>query len=97
MMSMRAPALAVLALLAGASACGGPPAVAPTESARTALKERVGPAGTGGPIYCRSDRICGSDVRPEFYRNREFRPAWIDDGLALGDARAFLTALRFVA
>jgi murein L,D-transpeptidase YcbB/YkuD len=60
------------------------------------LKERVGPAGTAGPIYCRSDRICGSDVLPGFYRNRDYRPAWIDDGLALGNARAFITALRSV-
>jgi murein L,D-transpeptidase YcbB/YkuD len=96
-MSMRALAIALFAVIAGAPACSRPPAVAPTESARIALKERVGPAGMADPIYCRRDRICGSDVLPGFYRNRDFRPAWIDDGLALGDARAFLTALRSVA
>jgi len=95
-MSIRAPVLTALAVIAGVSACSRPPAVPPAESARIALKERVGPAGTAGPIYCRSDRICGSDVLPGFYRNRDYRPAWIDDGLALGNARAFLTALRSV-
>lgn len=90
------PGCAVLFILL-ACACGRPPAVAPSELARTALKERVGPAGSTGPVLCRRDRVCGSDVLPDFYRNRDFRPAWIDDGLALGDARAFLAALRLVA
>lgn len=57
MMSIRAPVLTALAVIAGVSACCRPPAVPPTESARIALKERVGPAGTAGPVYCRSDRI----------------------------------------
>jgi murein L,D-transpeptidase YcbB/YkuD len=90
------PAIFVV-LAAAAAACGRPPAVVPTELARTALKERVGPAGTEGPVYCRRDRVCGSDVLPDFYRDRDFRPAWIDDRLALGDARALLAALKLVA
>jgi murein L,D-transpeptidase YcbB/YkuD len=94
--SKRTAVLAILAAFAAASACRRAPAVAPSESARMALKERVGPAGTDGPVYCRRDRVCGSDVLPGFYRNRDFRPAWIDDRLALGDARAFLTALLLV-
>ncbi len=76
--------------------CAPPPAQ-PVEAARAALESRVGPAGAEGPIYCRSDRICGSDVLPGFYRARNFRPAWIDDGLALTDAGALLQALRQVA
>jgi murein L,D-transpeptidase YcbB/YkuD len=59
--------------------------------------ERIGPAGSEAPVFCRRDRICGSDVLPGFYRARGFRPAWIDDGLALGNARALLAALRLVA
>jgi murein L,D-transpeptidase YcbB/YkuD len=59
--------------------------------------ERIGPAGTQGPTYCQRDRICGSDVLPEFYRARDFRPAWTDNGLVLADAVAFLDALRLVA
>jgi murein L,D-transpeptidase YcbB/YkuD len=85
----------VLAVLA-AAACGRPPAPVPTELARAALIERVVPAGTEGPVYCRRDRICGSGVLPDFYRGRDFRPAWIDDRLALGDGRAFLAALALV-
>ena len=95
--TIRAAVVAVAAVIAGASACARPPATAPTESARTLLKERVGSAGSQAPVYCRRDRVCGSDVLPEFYRNRDFRPAWIDDSLALADARALLPALRRVA
>jgi murein L,D-transpeptidase YcbB/YkuD len=61
------------------------------------LAERIGPAGSDGPVMCRRDKICGSDVLPDFYRGRGFRPAWIDDALGLGNARALLAALRFVA
>jgi murein L,D-transpeptidase YcbB/YkuD len=93
---MRAPAVILLAVLAAASSCGRP-ALTPTELAGSALQERVGAAAAGGPIYCRRDRVCGSDVLPAFYRGREFRPAWIDDRLSLGQARAFLEALRLVA
>ncbi len=97
MISLRASILAVLALVAGAAACGRPAAVAPSDLARAALKERIGPEGTEGPVFCRRDQVCGSDVLPGFYRTRDFRPAWIDDRLALGDGRAFLAALRLVA
>ncbi len=93
---MRAPAVILLAVLAAASACGRP-ALTPTESAGSAVQERVGAAADGGPVYCRRDRVCGSDVLPAFYKGREFRPAWIDDRLSLGQARAFLEALRLVA
>ena len=58
--------------------------------------ERVGTEGSEGPIFCRRDRVCGSDVLPGFYRKRDFRPAWIDDRLALGNARAFIAALHQV-
>ncbi len=77
--------------------CGTPPPPPPVESARAVLETRVGPDGTDGPVYCRRDRICGSDVLPDFYRARDFRPAWIDNGLVLADAAAFLGALRLVA
>ncbi len=87
----------LLAALAAVTACGRTPAAAPTETARAALVERVGREGAAGPVYCRRDMLCGSDVLPGFYRARDFRPAWIDDGLALGDARAYLAALRLVA
>ncbi|MGE5740841.1 MAG: L,D-transpeptidase family protein, partial [Candidatus Aminicenantes bacterium RBG_16_66_30] len=92
-----AASLAAAAVIAGVSACARPPAAAPTESARAFLKERVGPSGSQVPVYCRRDRVCGSDVLPEFYRNRDFRPAWIDDGLGLANARALLPALRQVS
>ena len=94
--SLPIPLLVLIAISVLASACGKHPAVVPSELARTALKERVGPAGSTGPVLCRRDRVCGSDVLPDFYRDRDFRPAWIDDGLTLGDARAFLAALRMV-
>ena len=87
----------VLAALAAASGCVRPPAAAPSELARAALMARIGPEGTMGPVLCRRDMVCGSAVLPDFYRGRGFRPAWIDDGLALGNARAFLSALGRVA
>jgi len=96
-MPRKAIIAVLLAAITLAAACRKPPAAAPAESARTALEERVGPAGAEGPIYCRRDRVCGSDVLPGFYRAREFRPAWIDDDLSLTDARAYLAALRLVA
>ncbi len=76
-------------------ACGPPP-VSPVETTREVLEARIGPAEGGGPIYCRYDQICGSDVLPSFYRTRDFRPAWIDEGLTLADAESFLDALRLV-
>ena len=94
---LRCSVFAVVGAIVLACACGRSPAVVPTASAQAALAERVGPAGSEGPVLCRRDRICGSDVLPDFYRARGFRPAWIDDGLALGNARALLAALRFVA
>ena len=97
----RCPALWMLFLFSLAAvviqACAPPPPPRPVESARAALELRVGPAGTKGPIFCRSDRICGSDVLPDFYRARNYRPAWIDDPLELTEAAAFLPALRQVA
>jgi murein L,D-transpeptidase YcbB/YkuD len=97
MRSLPLPFLILIAVTAVISSCGKPPAVVPSQLARAALETRIGAAGTDGPVYCRRDRVCGSDVLPGFYRARAFRPAWIDDGLALADARAFLAALRLVA
>ncbi|MGZ5479299.1 MAG: L,D-transpeptidase family protein [Candidatus Aminicenantales bacterium] len=97
--TVRAAAAVIAAVIAGTAACRSrPPAAAPNpaELARTVLMERVGTEGSEGPVFCRRDRICGSDVLPGFYRKRDFRPAWIDDRLALGDARAFIAALRQV-
>ena len=93
----RAAALAVLAAVCAAASCRKPPAVFPSEEVRAVLKERVGSAAGEGPVYCRRDRVCGSDVLPGFYRDRDLRPAWIDDSLSLSDARAFIAALRLVA
>ncbi len=92
----RASALAILAVVGVAASCGRPPAISWGESARAVLVERVGPDGSEGPVYCRRDRVCGSDVLPGFYRARDFRPAWIDDALTLGDARGLIAALRLV-
>ena len=101
MKTRRILSLAAILAVFGAAVlvggCGKPPAIVPSASAQAALEERVGPAGSEGPVFCRRDRICGSDVLPGFYRARGFRPAWIDDGLALGNARALFAALRFVA
>lgn len=77
--------------------CRTPPPLSPVESARSVLETRVGPAGAEGPVYCRRDKLCGSDVLPAFYRARDCRPAWIDDALSLSDAAAFLEALRLVS
>ena len=67
------------------------------DSVRAVLIDRLGPPGGTGPIACGRDRICGSDVLPVFYRARGSRPAWVDEGLALAQARAYLAALRGVA
>jgi L,D-transpeptidase YcbB len=76
--------------------CKTPPAP-PVEATRGVLQTRVGLAGAKGPVYCRNNRLCGSDVLPAFYRARDFRPAWIDDRLALTEAASFLAALRLVS
>jgi murein L,D-transpeptidase YcbB/YkuD len=90
----RLTLLALAALLA--SSCGPPPASL-SLSVRAALEARVGPEGSGGPVYCRKDRICGSEALPSFYRARDYKPAWIDDDLGQADAAAFLEALRGVS
>ena len=90
------PSSVFLCVAALIPACGPPPAP-PVESTRGILETRVGPTGAEGPVYCRNDQICGSDVLPSFYRARDFRPAWIDDGLALSEAASFLAALRLVS
>ena len=94
---MRAgiPFLIFFCALTLVPSCGAPPA-GPVESARGVLEGRVGSPGAEGPVYCRRDRICGSDVLPEFYRARDFRPAWIDDHLDLTEATSFLSALPLV-
>lgn len=69
----------------------------PVEAARGILEARVGGPGSAGPVFCRSDKLCGSDVLPEFYRARGFRPAWIDSRLTLEAAESLLPALRAVA
>jgi murein L,D-transpeptidase YcbB/YkuD len=96
-MNPRLFPVAALVVSVLAASCKTPPPLPPVESARGVLMERIGPAGTQGPTYCQRDRICGSDVLPEFYRARDFRPAWTDNGLVLADAVAFLDALRLVA
>ncbi len=87
---------AFICALAFFSSCGNMPPVPPVESARDVLEAKIGPAGTTGPVYCQRDRICGSNVLPDFYRARDFRPAWTDAGLVLADAAAFIDALRLV-
>ncbi len=95
------PAIAALGVLSAAlfaPSCAGPPdRPKPAEATRSSLMSRIGPAGAGGPIFCRKDRVCGSDVLPGFYRARDFRPAWIDDGLALAAAESLVGALRLVS
>jgi murein L,D-transpeptidase YcbB/YkuD len=84
-------------VLGALASCRSRPVVSPVEAVRAVLMERVGAPGGSGPVYCRRDLVCGSDVLPRFYHGRDFRPAWIDDRLELADARAFLTALRAVS
>lgn len=88
------PAILLAALAAGA--CRKPP-LSPVPAVAAILAERLGAQGENGPVYCRRDRVCGSEVLPAFYRARDGKPAWIDDALALTDAAAFLDALRLVA
>ncbi len=97
--SPRGWILPVFALAAALVTSCEPPSPRPARSASVGavLQARVGPPGTKGPIFCRRDRLCGSDVLPDFYRARGYRPAWIDDGLELADAFSFLQALPLVA
>jgi murein L,D-transpeptidase YcbB/YkuD len=97
----RKPEAAVLLLISLCAAilfssCGILP-ISPVEATRGVLRARVGETGTDGPVYCRDVRLCGSDVLPAFYRARDFRPAWIDDGLTLTGATSFLAALSLVS
>jgi murein L,D-transpeptidase YcbB/YkuD len=91
------PLLVLCSALILIPSCGAPPPPPPVELARGALMERIGPAGTEGPTYCQRDRICGSDILPGFYRARDFRPAWTDNGLVFANAVSMLDALRLVA
>ncbi len=95
----RAAGILILPICAAIllSSCRKTPPVPPVEATRATLETRVGPAGAAGPVFCRADRICGSDVLPMFYRARDYRPAWIDNGLSLSEAESFLAALRLVS
>ncbi len=95
-MSRRLPLVSLLLVALSAGTCAKAP-VSPVPAVAALLAERIGAEGGTGVVYCRRDRICGSDVLPAFYRAREGRPAWIDDPLSLSDAAAFLDALRQVA
>ncbi|HDT13272.1 MAG TPA: peptidoglycan-binding protein [Candidatus Aminicenantes bacterium] len=98
--SSRLASSALPGLLALLLSCGRPipPAPAPAvEPTMAVLETRVGPEGSDGPTFCRSDRLCGSEVLPAFYQGRQLRPAWIDEGLTLSDAKAFIDALRLVS
>jgi L,D-transpeptidase YcbB len=68
----------------------------PVETTRAALVSRIGQAKAGQAVFCRRDRVCGSEVLPGFYKARDFRPAWIDDDLSLASAHALVDALRLV-
>ncbi|MBP1659436.1 MAG: peptidoglycan-binding protein [Candidatus Aminicenantes bacterium] len=94
--SLRRKTLVLIVVIVAISSCGRAPAVPPAEMTRTVLQTRVGAAGSDGPVYCRRDLLCGSTVLPDFYRSRDFRPAWVDDGLSLASARALPAALRVV-
>jgi L,D-transpeptidase YcbB len=95
-MSRRLPLVPVLIAAFSAATCAKAP-VSPVPAVAALLAERIGPEGGSGVVYCRRDRVCGSEVLPAFYRAREGRPAWIDDPLALSNAASFLDALRRVA
>jgi murein L,D-transpeptidase YcbB/YkuD len=82
-----------------AAGCGAGPEKIPFHPARqvqSILEDRVGAEAGAGPIFCRRDRICGSEVLPIFYRSRDLRPAWIADDLDLSSAASFIAALRRV-
>ena len=94
----RIPLFLLLCMAAMIHFCSPPPPPpSPIDAARIVLKARVGPVKSRGPVLCRSDQICGSDVLPSFYRARDFRPAWIDGGISLSDASTFLAALRLIS
>ncbi len=100
----RSRPLVLMLALAGAavlfSSCGkkgDPPATDFVGSVKGILLDRLGPPGSKGPVYCRRDKLCGSDVLPGFYHARDLQPAWIDNDLELAAARSYLTALRGVA
>lgn len=98
-MNSRQPlvALACAVLVALAAGSCAKPRVSPVAAVASVLTDRIGPEGSFGPVYCRTDRICGSEFLPAFYRARDVRPAWIDESLSLADAAAFLDALHLVA
>jgi L,D-transpeptidase YcbB len=95
-MSRRLPLVPVLLAALSAATCAKAP-VSPVPAVAAFLAERIGPEGGSGVVFCRRDRVCGSEVLPAFYRAREGRPAWIDDPLSLSAPAAFLDALRRVA
>lgn len=43
------------------------------------LKDRIGEVRTQQAVFCRHEFLCGSSLIPRFYKERDFRPAWIDD------------------
>jgi murein L,D-transpeptidase YcbB/YkuD len=65
-----------------------------SQGAAGVIRERVTPLPGAKGIVCSGEFLCGSDVLPEFYRNRDYQPAWTRDGRLLPQVGELIRALQ---
>ena len=81
------------------------------DAVRAAAREAVPPAmpvqafirmhltgdNGGSGLTCQGELLCGIQLLPQAYREKDYRPLWIDDGLHLDKANALVAAIAGAA
>ncbi len=83
-------------LAAGLAACTYTDSSARRNQAqvRMILRERLEDRTAGLPLEAAGDLICAADLLPRFYEDRNFAPAWLEDGRPSARLTALAQALR---
>ncbi len=72
----------------------GAPTVGVTERVGCELEKKLSEPEREEVSFCRKEALCGKVVLARFYRNRAFRPAWMDLEGRFGQAQALLGSIR---
>ena len=65
-----------------------------SETITAHLRSGVGSADRKKKFVCQGEIICGISVIPRFYRQRDFKPAWISDKEFSSQAKALIAAIQ---
>lgn len=58
------------------------------------LRHRITTSSGAGQVACRGKQLCASEVIPQFYRRRSFRPAWSTEGVLRSQANLLIKAIH---